>query len=363
MRRQRGIIIIILLMIFASGKWMPRSFRGSADDEKSEIISENNTTESVTYDNEIKVSEETNESKSIDNGTSKDKISDNKITTDFNEYITAPSFTYDMTAPFDGSRASVIVNDNKPFFQIDKEKKYENFEYYAELDELGRCGVTFACIGKELMPTEERGDIGHVRPSGWHTVKYPDVIEDNYLYNRGHHIAYMLTGKNDDPRNLSTITRFMNIDGMLEYENIVSNYMYQYPDNHVLYRVTAIFNDTELVCRGMLLEAESIETDDVCFCVYCYNNQPGITIDYKTGESEETGEFLEEARKQDYETVVCEDTNDSEYTYVLNKRSKRIHKPDCPSVDDIKDYNIKYTDKTVEELEAEGYKKCGNCFK
>ena len=144
MRRQRGIIIIILLMIFASGKWMPRSFRGSADDEKSEIISENNTTESVTYDNEIKVSEETNESKSIDNGTSKDKISDNKITTDFNEYITAPSFTYDMTAPFDGSRASVIVNDNKPFFQIDKEKKYENFEYYAELDELGRCGVTFA---------------------------------------------------------------------------------------------------------------------------------------------------------------------------------------------------------------------------
>lgn len=182
--------------------------------------------------------------------------------------------------------AYIAVNDNVPFF-MPEERTTESFEEYADLDELGRCGVTMACIGLDIMPTEERGDIGSVKPTGWHSVKY-DIVDGKYLYNRCHLIGFQLAGENANKRNLITGTRYLNIEGMLPFENLVADYV-QETGNHVLYRVTPIFDGDNLVAHGVLMEGWSVEDEGegVCFCVYAYNAQPGITIDYATGESRE----------------------------------------------------------------------------
>ena len=179
----------------------------------------------------------------------------------------------------------VEINGNRPFFE-ESDYTTDAFEIYSELDSLGRCGVAFANICKELMPTEERGEIGSVRPSGWHTAKYPDVIEDLFLYNRCHLIGFQLAGENANEKNLITGTRFMNVDGMLPFENEVADYVRR-TGNHVMYRVTPVFEGDNLVADGVLMEAYSVEDDGkgVRFCVFVYNVQPGIEIDYKTGES------------------------------------------------------------------------------
>ncbi len=178
----------------------------------------------------------------------------------------------------------VQINNNIPYF-----KPYEiiggSFEYYADLDSLGRCDVTFASISTDIMPTAERGDISSVTPTGWLNKKY-DVIPGKYLYNRCHLVGYQLTGENENPRNLITGTRELNISGMLPFENMVDNYIDE-TGNHVLYRVTPVFDDENLVARGVLMEAYSVEDEGrgICFCVFCYNVQPGIYINYLTGDS------------------------------------------------------------------------------
>lgn len=179
----------------------------------------------------------------------------------------------------------VEVNGNVPYF-TEEDITTESFEYYSELDDLGRCGVTCANIGKDLMPTEERGEIGMVKPTGWHTVKYPEVIEDLFLYNRCHLIGYQLSGENANEKNLITGTRYFNTQGMLPFENEVAGYVRK-TGNHVLYRVTPIFEGDNLVAEGVLMEAYSVEDKGkgVEFCVFVYNVQPGIEIDYATGES------------------------------------------------------------------------------
>ena len=184
---------------------------------------------------------------------------------------------------YDGS-AYVIINNNEPNFE-DISKSGESFEVYSELDSLGRCGEAYASIGKDLMPTEPRGSIGSVKPTGWHTVKY-DNIDGKYLYNRCHLIGYQLTGENANKNNLITCTRYMNTVGMLDFENKVANYI-KSTGNHVLYRVTPIFKDDNLLASGVLMEAYSLEDngEGIKFNVFVYNAQPGITIDYKTGES------------------------------------------------------------------------------
>ena len=178
----------------------------------------------------------------------------------------------------------VIINNNEPEFSRD-ELSDESYEYYSELDYLGRCGYAMACIGKDLMPTEERGSIGQVKPSGWQTVKY-DSVDGKYLYNRCHLIGFQLTGENANEENLITGTRFLNVEGMLPFENLVADYIKE-TGNHVLYRVTPIFDGTNLLARGVQLEGWSVEDNGagICFHVYCYNSQPGIEIDYATGES------------------------------------------------------------------------------
>lgn len=176
----------------------------------------------------------------------------------------------------------VEVNGNVPYFTKD-DMTTDSYETYSPLDALGRCGVVMACIGQDLMPTEERGNIGQVKPSGWQTVKY-DFVNGKYLYNRCHLIGFQLTGENANTSNLITGTRYMNVEGMLPFENMVADYIKE-TNNHVLYRVTPVFQDNELVARGVLIEAKSVEDDGdgILFCVYVYNNQPGVEIDYLTG--------------------------------------------------------------------------------
>lgn len=179
---------------------------------------------------------------------------------------------------------SIVINNNEPMFD-EKLKNTNSFESYSRLDSLNRCGVAIANIGIDLMPTEKRESIGMIKPSGWHTIKY-DIINDKYLYNRCHLIGYQLTGENANEKNLITCTRQMNTIGMLEYENMVANYIKD-TKNHVLYRATPIFEDNNLIAKGIVLEALSIEDNGkgIKFNVFIYNVQDGIEIDYLTGES------------------------------------------------------------------------------
>lgn len=189
----------------------------------------------------------------------------------------------DQIPPYFG-QAYVPIDDNVPGFTED-ELTTDSYEYYSPLDELGRCGFARSCVGVDLMPTEERGSIGSVKPSGWQTVKY-DCVDGKYLYNRCHLIGFQLAGENANEKNLITGTRYLNVTGMLPFENDIADYV-QRTDNHVLYRVTPVFVGTELVARGVQMEAYSVEDagDGVCFNVFAYNVQPGVVIDYATGES------------------------------------------------------------------------------
>ena len=182
----------------------------------------------------------------------------------------------------------IVVNNNVPYFE-ESDYTTKAFEEYSELDSLGRCGVAYANICEEIMPTKERGSISSIKPSGWQTKKY-DIVDGKYLYNRCHLIGYQLSGENANKKNLITGTRYMNVDGMLPFENMVADYVKE-TNNHVLYRVTPIFDGDNLVASGVLIEAKSVEDDGegIEFCVYCYNIQPGIEIDYATGDSLEVG--------------------------------------------------------------------------
>lgn len=197
------------------------------------------------------------------------------------------SFELDEIPEFNESNAYVVINNNEPHFD-EEDLTTKSFERYSELDNLGRCGVAYANIGKDTMPTEERESIGQIKPTGWHTVKY-DCVDGKYLYNRCHLIGYQLTAENANEKNLITGTRYMNVEGMLPFENQVADYIEE-TGNHVLYRVTPIFKDNNLVASGVQIEAKSVEDsgEGVLFNVYVYNNQPSIEINYLTGESKLT---------------------------------------------------------------------------
>lgn len=246
-----------------------------------------------------------------------------------------------------------VINDNEPEFEAD-DFSTEAFEDYSELDDLGRCGVAYANICQEIMPTEKRGAIGMVKPSGWHTVKYPELIKDRYLYNRCHLIGFQLAGENANTKNLITGTRYLNVDGMLPFEDEVADYVKE-TDNHVLYRVTPVFDGDNLVASGVQMEAESVEDDGagVKFNVFCYNIQPGIGIDYATGDS-----WVDDGNA----VVENTDTDNAEQTeFVINTNTGKFHKPDCKSVKKIKAKNKEEFNGSRDELIAEGYEPCGSC--
>lgn len=246
----------------------------------------------------------------------------------------------------------IAINDNQPLFSED-DYTTEAFEEYAELDYLGRCGVTFACVGIEIMPTEKRGDIGMVKPTGWVTSKY-DFVDGRYLYNRCHLIGYQLTGENANTSNLITGTRYMNTEGMLPFENMIADYVKE-TENHVLYRVTPIFDGENLVASGVQMEAWSVEDDGdgICFNVYCYNVQPGVVIDYATGEN-----------WPDEKATESEEVNaDKNAEYVLNTSSKKIHSPECSGAKNMSEKNKQVVkgDKLSSYINN-GYEICENCF-
>ncbi|MBQ8767562.1 MAG: DNA/RNA non-specific endonuclease [Clostridia bacterium] len=247
----------------------------------------------------------------------------------------------------------VAINDNQPSF-TENDYTTEAFEEYAELDYLGRCGVTFACVGVEIMPTEKRGDIGMVKPTGWVTSKY-DFVDGKYLYNRCHLIGYQLTGENANTSNLITGTRYMNTEGMLPFENMIADYVKE-TENHVLYRVTPIFEGDNLVASGVQMEAWSVEDDGdgICFNVYCYNVQPGVVIDYATGKNWLDEETTTSNKVADF---------DKNAEYVLNTSSKKIHSPECSGAKNMSEKNKQVVEGSdLKYFLQQGYEYCSSCL-
>lgn len=267
--------------------------------------------------------------------------------------------------------AAIEINGNVPFFSAEDQTRTDAFETYASLDSLGRCGVAYANICPEIMPTEDRGEIGSIKPTGWVQNKYPDIIKESpsYLYNRCHLIAFCLAGENANEKNLITGTRYLNIEGMLPYEEMVADYVDR-TGNHVLYRVTPIFDGDNLLASGVLMEGYSVEDQGsgIQFCVYAYNVQPGISIDYTTGSNwadgnSETTSNTNTTNSTSTTTNATTNTttNTSTSGYVINKNTKVFHSPTCSSVSRMKESNKQYSDESRDALISEGYSPCGNC--
>ncbi len=261
---------------------------------------------------------------------------------------TIESYSIDSLPQYSG-KPYVALNDNVPQLTI-TEKDYTSYEEYAPLDYLGRCGMCVASIGRDIMPTEDRESIGSVKPTGWQTAKY-DFVDGKYLYNRCHLIGFQLTGENANKENLITGTRSMNTQGMLPFENMVADYVKE-TGNHVLYRVTPIFEGDNLVASGVIMEGLSVEDTGagISFCVYCYNAEPGVAIDYATGHNS-----IDEAYTE-------EETQDiGEYDFVINIASDKFHLPHCSGVSSMKATNREEFRGTRAELIQKGYEPCGNC--
>lgn len=273
----------------------------------------------------------------------------------------------------------VYVNDGEPTFTDEQRAAEPGHEHYGELDELGRCTAAFAVVGPETQPTEKRGSIGEVRPSGWQMAKY-DFVEGKYLFNRCHLLGYQLTGENANERNLITGTRYLNVQGMLPFENAVADYV-DATGNHVLMAVMPVFEGSELVARGVHMMAESVEDggEGVAFNVFCYNVQPGVVIDYGTGESmleEDATPLPDVSGAESVPGAASEGTDAGEASekgatgsneskgvaeYVLNTNSKKFHLPSCSSVDQMSPKNREDVEDTRENLIANGYDPCKRC--
>lgn len=264
---------------------------------------------------------------------------------------TRPSFDFDALPEYVvGGKTYATINNNIPYF-TQGQIVTESYEYYSPLDKFGRCGITVACLGVELMPTIPRGDISSVKPTGWHQASYPS-LSVSFLYNRCHLIGWQLTGEDANGKNLITGTITLNVGtnelgrhGMLDYENMIADYLKEFPENHVMYRVTPIFKDDELLARGVQLEAYSVEDngEGICFNVFIYNVQDGVIIDYSTGQSQ---------LDTSYDTGDDTTVNINNCTYVINSKNGKIHLKTCsycPST------NALYTQKSLEELADEGY--------
>ena len=263
-------------------------------------------------------------------------------------------------------KAYVELQGNQPLF-TEQELTTKSFEQYAQLDSLGRCGVTVACVGKDLMPTEERESISSVKPTGWVNNKYDtELVDGGYIYNRCHLIGFQLTGENANKQNLITGTRYLNIEGMLPFENMVADYVKE-TENHVMYRVTPLFAGKNLLPSGVRIEGYSVEDqgEGICFHVFAYNVQPGITIDYATGNNwlnEDAPDSTQTETTTDEKT--SQDATESEEVvdmYILNTARKKIHLPTCSAVQDMNEANREESSKTKAALIKEGYSVCGIC--
>lgn len=262
------------------------------------------------------------------------------------------------------SLKKIPAYSGSPYIEVSGGKTYfaksmyvkKSSQTFSKLDSLGRCGTAYAVVGRDLMPTEERGSIGMIKPAGWHTVRYDDLIEDKYLYNRCHLIGYQLTGENANEQNLITGTRYLNVEGMLPFENQVADYVRK-TGNHVLYRVTPIYDGNDLVARGVEMEASSVEDQGkgLEFHVFIYNVQPGIVIDYATGDSRRASGSLGSLGSSGASGVSAAQK------YILNTNTKKFHHPTCRSVSQMAEKNKKAVTASRDEIIADGYSPCGNC--
>ena len=249
--------------------------------------------------------------------------------------------------PYSG-QPYIAIHDNLPYFSED-EITDRSFEFYSPLDHLDRCGPATASIGLDLMPTEKRESIREVHPSGWQSVQY-DFVDGKSLYNRCHLIGFQLSGENANEQNLITGTRSLNIHGMLPFENMIADYVKE-TGNHVMYRVTPVFEKDHLVANGVLMEGLSVEDqgEGISFCVYAYNAEPGVVIDYKTG-SNWPAEASEATVEEDQAPV-----------YILNTSSKKFHRVSCPGTKQMSEKNKEIYRGSRESLIEQGYKPCGGC--
>ena len=256
------------------------------------------------------------------------------------------------------SLKKIPAYSGSPYIEVSGGKTYfaksmyvkKSSQTFSKLDSLGRCGTAYAVVGRDLMPTEERGSIGMIKPAGWHTVRYDDLIADKYLYNRCHLIGYQLTGESANVQNLITGTRYLNVEGMLPFENQVEDYVRK-TGNHVLYRVTPIYDGNDLVARGVEMEASSVEDQGkgLEFHVFVYNVQPGIEIDYATGDSRRASGAYGASGAS------------AAQKYILNTNTKKFHHPTCRSVSQMAEKNKKAVTASRDEIIADGYSPCGNC--
>ncbi len=322
--------------------------------------------------------ENTSESSSVTETTEKETTVTQKTTT---VKETTPTTTTVVTEqdkitlsdiPKYSGEAYVEINNNVPTFK-DSELTTESYEKYGDLDYLGRCSTAIACIGQDIMPATKRGAIGMVKPTGWHTVKY-ECISGKYLYNRCHLIAYELTAENANEKNLITGTRYMNIEGMLPFENMVTDYVKE-TGNHVMYRVTPVFKGDNLVASGVHMEGKSVEDngDDISFNIYCYNVQPQIKIDYSTGDSKDECKDANTSKKQSNKkstTSKVSNTNpaqnnysynnDTSATYIINVNTGKFHLSSCKYVLKMNGSN-KVESNNRDEIIAQGYTPCKYC--
>ena len=313
---------------------------------------------------------------------------------ELNGMTTSSALSFEEVPAYSGT-AFVTVHGNIPDFSI-SEITTDPYVAFSPLDSLGRTGMGMACLGQETLPVQARGEIGEIYPSGWQTIRYDDLIDDRYLYNRSHVIGYQLCGDNATPENLFTGTRYLNSESMLFFEDKISFYLNQSTNNHVLYRVTPVYKENDLVATGVQMEAYSVEDQGsgVCFNVFAYNIQPGVQIDYATGESwldpaydpsaivsaaqamgitagtsfqiipdgQSTATEMTRTAPQEELPFVMEEADPSNtVTYVLNTNTKKFHYPYCSSVDEMKEKNKQYFEGSRDEAVAMGYVPCKRC--
>lgn len=371
-------LLLCLCMLVGCGSGAATQVMLKAEDSETESYVETVQTESAENDpgdeTEIQTAAETEiqAAAQVQSDDSKQKVVHTGTASAFNA----------ADVPAYSGEPYTAVNNNEPYFTSDN-LTTEAFENYSELDALGRCGVAYANVCLETMPTEKRGSISEVKPTGWHSVKY-DNVDGKSLYNRCHLIGYQLTAENANQQNLITGTRYLNVDGMLPFENMVADYVKE-TDNHVLYRVTPIFTGDNLVADGVLMEGYSVEDegDGICFCVYAYNVQPGITIDYATGDSWLSSEKGNSDSSSGGNSAVSQSAADKSGTqqavvqtesvketsapvstgkeYILNTNTKKFHYPSCSSLKQMKASNKKEYTGSRDDLIAQGYDPCKKC--
>ena len=371
-------LLLCLCMLVGCGSGAATQVMLKAEDSETESYVETVQTESAENDpgdeTEIQTAAETEiqAAAQVQSDDSKQKVVHTGTASAFNA----------ADVPAYSGEPYTAVNNNEPYFTSDN-LTTEAFENYSELDALGRCGVAYANVCLETMPTEKRGSISEVKPTGWHSVKY-DNVDGKSLYNRCHLIGYQLTAENANQQNLITGTRYLNVDGMLPFENMVADYVKE-TDNHVLYRVTPIFTGDNIVADGVLMEGYSVEDegDGICFCVYAYNVQPGITIDYATGDSWLSSEKGNSDSSSGGNSAVSQSAADKSGTqqaavqtesvketsapvstgteYILNTNTKKFHYPSCSSVKQMKASNKKEYTGSKDDLIAQGYDPCKKC--